>query len=127
MKNLINVLLTFLLFGCNQGSSDVEREYIKNLEEKNRALERELLDKENESDNNSSRIEGKQINKSSKDYFTIGSTEDEVLDVMGDPTSLTNIGPYKTYYYKLSTVIFEEGRVASYRNSEGNLKIKVRN
>jgi hypothetical protein len=127
MKNFVYVLLfSFLLFGCNQGSSDVEREYIKNLEEKNRVLEKELHDK-NESESDSKKEpEKKRTKKTSKDYFTIGSTEDEVLDVMGDPTSLTSIGSFgKIYNYGYSSITFKGGRVESYDN-EGNLKVKVR-
>jgi hypothetical protein len=128
MKNLLSLLLfSFLLFGCNKGSSDIEKEYIKNLEEKNKVLEKELQALENETNGSSNNLENKQMNKSSKDYFTIGSTEEEVLDVMGDPTSLTTIGSNKTYHYNLSRVKFKNGKVDSYDNFDGNLKIKVRN
>jgi hypothetical protein len=130
MKNYFNTLLfSFLIISCNNGSSDIEKEYIKNLEEKNRQLEIELQNKENELEKNSggnSKKSAKTESESSKNYFTIGSTENEVLNVMGDPTSISNIGPYKIYYYNLSSVKFENGKVRDYHN-DGNLKIRVRN
>ena len=130
MKNYIYaLLLPFLIISCNNRSSEVEKEYIKNLEEKNRQLEIELQNKENGIENNSSVNSKKSENKlyeSSKNYFTIGSTENEVLNVMGDPNSIQNIGPYKTYYYELSRVTFENGKVRDYDN-QGNLKIRIKN
>ncbi|MGE8339463.1 MAG: hypothetical protein ACN6OI_00400 [Flavobacterium sp.] len=129
MKNYIYALLfPFLIVGCNNRSSDAEKEYIKNLEEKNRQLEIELENKESELESNSGDNAKKSAtqSESSKNYFTIGSTENEVLNVMGDPTSLRNIGPYKTYYYELSSVTFENGKVRDYDN-DGNLKVRVRN
>ena len=130
MKNYINTLLfSFLIISCNNGSSDIEKEYIKNLEEKNRQLEIELQNIENELENNSgdnSKKSAKTESEISKNYFTIGSTENEVLNVMGDPTSISNIGPYKIYYYNLSRVKFENGKVRDYDN-DGNLKIRVQN
>lgn len=130
MKNYIYALLfPFLIISCNNASSDVEKEYIKNLEEKNRQLEIELQNKENRLESNSSenaKKSEKTLSKNSKNYFTIGSTENEVLNVMGDPTSLDNIGPYKTFHYELSSVTFENGRVRDYYN-DGNLKVRVRN
>ena len=128
MKNYIYALLfPFLIIGCNNRSSDAEKKYIKNLEEKNRQLEIELENKESELESNSGDHAKKSEtqSQSSKNYFTIGSTENEVLDVMGDPTSLNNIGPYKTYYYELSTVTFQNGKVRDY-NNDGNLKVRVR-
>ena len=43
----------------------------------------------------------------SKGYFTIGSTHDEVLAVQGTPSSI--IG--ETWYYSYSTISFYNGRV----------------
>jgi len=68
----------------------------------------------------------KQETKNSKDYFTIGSTEDKVLQVMGDPTSYDDYGVMKIFHYGLSTVTFQEGKVKSYDNFAHNLKVKVR-
>jgi len=110
---------------CNQNSS-LEREYIKNLEEKNKLLEKELKQLKGKTD--SSFTQGtKQKTGNSKDYFTIGSTEDEVLRIMGDPTTYFDMGSLgKRYHYGLSTVFFSKGKVESYNNLEGNLRVKVK-
>jgi hypothetical protein len=64
---------------------------------------------------------------SSKDYFTIGSTEDEVLQVMGEPTKYMDLGSFgKRFSYGLSTVVFEKGKVKSYDNFDDNLKVKIK-
>lgn len=119
------MLIPFLIASCNNKSSDVEKEYIKNLEEKNKQLELELQNRENGIESNSKESESKQY-ENSNNYFTIGSSENEVLNVMGDPNSIQNLGPYKTYYYKRSSVTFENGKVRDYDN-EGNLKIRIKN
>ena len=114
-------LLVFLLVACNN-TSQTEKEYIKNLEEKNAALKKELQEMKNVSGD-----ESKSDAKDSKDYFTIGSTEDEVLKIMGDPESYNDLGMFKKLYYGMSSVTIEDGKVKSYDNSDGNLKVKVKN
>jgi hypothetical protein len=54
-------------------------------------------------------------------YFTIGSTEDEVLAVQGTPTGIA----FNTWSYGLSSVTFENGMVKSFHNFSNNLKIRV--
>ena len=119
MKNVLSILIFLVLIGCNKSSSEREKDYIKNLEEKNRALEKELQSKENSYKNGES-------GKISNEFFKIGSTEDEVLQVMGDPSSLDNVGPFKIFHYESSSVKFENGRVRDYDNFDGNLKVKVK-
>ena len=73
------------------------------------------------------KVETKNKSDNSKDYFTIGSTEDEVIEVMGEPTSYLETAPEaRKFYYGLSTVYFYQGKVISYDNLEGNLKVKVK-
>ena len=60
----------------------------------------------------------------SSNYFTIGSTEEDVLNVQGKPTSINDASFFKMYSYGGSNVTFENGVVKSYYNN-GNLKIKV--
>lgn len=55
-----------------------------------------------------------------RDYFTIGSTSDEVLSIQGTPTTMYG----NTYSYGFSSVTFYQGKLVSYYNS-GNLRIKV--
>ena len=120
MKNYFFISLFFFLVACNN-TSQTEKDYIKNLEERNAALEKELQEVKYVSGD-----EAKNDSKDSKDYFTIGSSEDEVLKIMGDPESYDKIGPMKIFQYGLSSVTFENGKVESYNNLESNLKVKVR-
>src|SRR5579863_3041704 len=55
-------------------------------------------------------------------YFTLGSAEDEVLAVQGTPTSVVGNG----WGYELSRVFFNEGKVESYSNVSGNLRVRAR-
>ncbi len=55
------------------------------------------------------------------DYFTLGSTRNEVLLVQGTPT---RVEPTK-WFFGFSVVQFQEDRVESYDNYFGNLKIRV--
>lgn len=126
-KHLCIFLFSLLAISCNQNSSQAEKEYIKNLEEKNTILERELKELKSKSETNNTAKGTKQLSGNSKDYFTIGSTEDEVIAVMGDPTSYISLGSEeKQFRYGGSIVLFKKGKVESYNNSEGNLKVKVK-
>ncbi|MCH7903641.1 MAG: DnaJ domain-containing protein [Armatimonadetes bacterium] len=57
-------------------------------------------------------------------YFTLGSTEDDVLAVQGTPSRITRSGNRKTFHYGASEVKFQDGRVVDYENY-GRLKIKI--
>jgi hypothetical protein len=61
--------------------------------------------------------------KGTPGYFTIGSTEDEVLAVQGTPTGVA----YGTWNYGIASVTFENGRVKSYHNFSNILKVNVAN
>ncbi|MFC4817409.1 MULTISPECIES: hypothetical protein [unclassified Flavobacterium] len=121
MKKYYSILLISLTIGCNNNPSQTEKEYIKNLEEKNAALEKELQEKKDKSQGNLD-----ESTKPSSNYFTIGSTENEVLEIMGDPESYRDVGVFKMFIYGRSTITFENDRVKSYDNSDGNLKVRVR-
>ena len=83
MKRLYLILpMIILMVGCNT-SNQTEKEYIKNLEEKNQLLEQEIENLKNDSKNVES-VKSEKLNDN--DYFTIGSTEKKVLEVMGNPT-----------------------------------------
>ncbi|MBS1734091.1 MAG: hypothetical protein JST02_12415 [Bacteroidetes bacterium] len=129
-RNLLTAILlaSFLTFpSCTQTSSQAEKDYIKNLEEKNKVLEKELLEAKNKSNPDRTTSKFKQKTQKLKDYFTIGSTEDEVLEVMGDPTTYVDMGSAgKRFMYGISSVVFENGKVESYNNLDGNLKVKVK-
>ena len=117
----------FLIISCSQKPSQTERDYIKNLEEKNKVLEKELNEVKSNFESKYVPQETKQKSKISNEYFSIGSTEDELLEVMGDPTSYYALGPsLKRFVYGSSSVTLVEGKVDSYTNSDGNLKVKVK-
>ncbi len=58
------------------------------------------------------------------DYFSIGSTQDEVLSVQGTPTRVDDLFR-ATWWYGPSFVRFDSlGRVRAYDNLGGNLRVK---
>ncbi|MBC5995105.1 hypothetical protein [Pontibacter cellulosilyticus] len=119
-KIYYTILFALFLVGCNQSVSQTEKDYIKNLEEKNSALEKELQALKNASESQ------EQASKNSNTFFTIGSTEDEVLEAMGEPTAYLKTAPEaKKFIYGISTVYFYQGKVISYDNLDQNLKVKV--
>jgi len=127
MTKYIYAVVAILIMSCNQNSSKEEKDYIKNLEEKNRILEKELSEiKRTGTSGDTSQHQGQKANKS-LGYFTIGSTEDEVINVMGEPTTyLITATEAKKFLYGLSTVYFYKNKVISYDNLEGNLKVKIK-
>lgn len=129
------VLLSIL--ACEQKQSKAEADYIKNLEEKNQALERELQEEKNKppvviertpEPVIQTREDNNRYNEPSKGFFTIGSTEEEVIEVMGDPTNVIDFGTIgmKRFSYGLSSVSFKDGRVDGYSNFDKNLKVKMK-
>ncbi len=110
MKQVYRFLLfmmpVFLVLSCNQGLSQADKEYIKSLEEKNRTLEKQIEELKGGSGTKD------KSKKQGKGYFTIGSSEQEVLDVMGDPTSYSDMGlGGKTFNYGFSFIHFENGKI----------------
>lgn len=55
------------------------------------------------------------------EFFTVGSTKDEVLRVQGTPTRIEG----NRWYYGFSEVRFRTGMVEDYDNYFGNLKIRI--
>lgn len=62
--------------------------------------------------------------KAQNSYFTIGSSEDKVIQVQGQPSSIMRTGNYSTFMYGSSSVSFTNKLVDGYSN-RGNLKIRV--
>ena len=121
------LLFCLLIISCNQNQSQVEKDYIKNLEEKNRVLEKELQEIKSKTEPIKIAQETNKKSENTKDYFTLGSTEDEVLEVMGEPSSYMVTAPEaRRFYYGISSVYFYKGKVISYDNLDGNLKVKVK-
>lgn len=57
-----------------------------------------------------------------KDYFTIGSTKEDVKKVMGPPTSIDSY--FDTWYYDTSTITFSNGKVKEYHDSLNKLLVR---
>jgi hypothetical protein len=58
-----------------------------------------------------------------REFFTLASTEDDVLDVMGPPREISD----SRWWYGSSYVDFKNGRVVNFYNSiHGELKVKMR-
>jgi hypothetical protein len=128
MKRYFTIMASSLLIAsCTQHPSQTEKDYIKNLEEKNKVLETELQEIKTKYNLADSSQENRQNFHSKKTYFTIGSTENEVIEIMGDPTRYMVTAPEaRKFYYGLSAVYFYQGKVISYDNFEDNLKVKVK-
>jgi hypothetical protein len=59
-------------------------------------------------------------------YFTTGDTADTVRGIMGVPSSIIKSDYFnkETWFYGISTVSFENGKVKEWSNTSGVLKIK---
>lgn len=55
-------------------------------------------------------------------YFSIGSTKDDVKKIMGTPTSINSY--IDTWYYGSSLIEFKNNKVKSYSNYSNNLKVR---
>lgn len=65
--------------------------------------------------------------KSDADYFTVGSTKDEVLQIQGTPTSVSKYSGMnqEVWSYNFSRITFKNGRVSEYSDLSNNLKIQL--
>lgn len=122
-------LVSVLITSCNQKQPDTE--YIKNLEEKNRILDSQLKERtivivpDTKEKLTSLNTRAGDIN-SPKNYFTIGSTIAEVIEVMGEPTGVMDFKEInrKILSFGVSKVTFEHGRVLEYSDYGKNLRVK---
>lgn len=62
--------------------------------------------------------------KAQNSYFTLGSSENTVIRVQGQPNSITRVGNFSSFIYGNSSVTFANKLVEGYVN-KGNLKIIV--
>lgn len=60
------------------------------------------------------------VNLLPKEYFSVGSTRDDVLAIQGEPTTFSD--SYLTY--GMSMVMFEGGKVVNWNNVDVNLKAR---
>lgn len=89
-------------------------------------LERELPEEESKKvDAGASSSDESTLTEVPGDYFTIGSSLDEVLAVMGTPRSIYGSAQSGTLSYGISSVSMSGGRVDSYSNLDGSLRVKL--
>lgn len=56
-------------------------------------------------------------------YFTIGSLKEQVLAVMGNPSSVNDYTYFETWSYGINTIEFVNGKVTGYLDYENTLKV----
>lgn len=59
-----------------------------------------------------------------KDYFTVGSSMDDVAAIMGTPSRVNNFLNDVWWYFGYSRVVFRGGRVTEWDNMSNNLKVR---
>ncbi len=59
------------------------------------------------------------------EYYKIGAKSADVIKIEGQPTSVSVIGPYKTFYYRRNSLRFYNSRLQDYDNTDGRLKVKI--
>jgi hypothetical protein len=69
-------------------------------------------------------IANRQSPGQSRDFFTVGSSMDEVASLMGTPSSISHALDEVWWYYGMSRIAFRNGRVFEWDNYEKNLKVR---
>lgn len=59
------------------------------------------------------------------EFYKIGAKPSVVIKVEGQPSRVSVVGPYKTFYYGVNSLTFYNNRLESYDNYDGKLKIKI--
>jgi hypothetical protein len=73
--------------------------------------------------NNSSDVNDWFFSQGEYAYFKIGSTEEEVLNIQGEPSSSYESYDTKIYYWGNNSVTFKGGKVVAFNNWNGRLKV----
>lgn len=124
---LIPGLIILFSSSCNTGNHG-DSDYVKSLEEKNKKLEQDLQSKNTKQNSDAHIYHKPSATNNNNTYFTIGSTEDDVIQIMGDPTSVRRFEYVheKLFFYGSSIVTFKNGKVTEYSNNENNLRVKYK-
>ena len=122
--------LGLLLFSCNDYKTNEELDSQKRIIEQQEQRLKKLEDRlDNIEKGNSQSGKKRQAslpnNTINKSTFYIGASESDVIEIQGTPTSIHSLGDRKLYFYGLSSVTFEDGKVKSYSNDGNNLKVKA--
>lgn len=59
------------------------------------------------------------------EFYKIGAKPAVVIKVEGQPSRVSVVGPYKTFYYGVNSLTFYNNRLESYDNYDGKLKIRI--
>jgi hypothetical protein len=132
IKQLYLTFLALIILGCNNSTNinDAYKDSVIRLqEERINQLEKKLETSIEPQVDTVRKPNGvyNQLQNSEPiilDYFTIGSTEDEVLTIQGQPTTIQKLSNFKLFFYGTSMITFSNGKVESFSN-DGNLKVKV--
>jgi hypothetical protein len=129
MRKMILILAGFILFGCSgykaNEEADSQKRAIEQQEQRIKNLEDRLDNLENSGTQpRTKRRASLSDNAKHKGTFYIGSSEANVIEIQGTPTSIMSGGHLTMYFFGHSTVTFEDGKVKSYSNDDHNLKVK---
>lgn len=102
------------------GDYNEQADYIEELE--NKILEMNSIPTESPSINTTEIKKDEEKSPSiQKSFFTFGSTQDEIKQIMGTPDSI--IGNMWGYGY--STITFSDGKVSGWSDNSNNLKVNI--
>lgn len=71
-----------------------------------------------------SQVQQEEVEKSEIKRFKKGATMKDVEESMGTADGVNSAGPYETWFYGLSTVSFENGKVKGWSNIDDNLNLE---
>jgi hypothetical protein len=128
MKKTYILLISFIFFivGCNQSDKRQNDKRDSILEAQLSAQDLKIRQLQLEVENSKAKAQPVEEKKQEESpFYKIGSTENEVLTIQGQPTSIIDLPPNKAFYYGSSYVSFRNGIVESFSNSGGNLRIKI--
>jgi serine/threonine protein kinase len=121
-----------LKFASDDEVRDAAQTLLGKVEQKI-AAERPIAESENAERRPSATIGSNETSSKPKpeprSYFTIGSTKDEVLAVQGNPTAVNNYTFFEVWEYgsySCDVTFDSNGRVKSYTNDCGELRVRVR-
>lgn len=69
-------------------------------------------------------MEYKQFKKDPGNYFTLGSSDKEVKNIMGTPDTISGYAGHDRWNYGNSSVSFVDGKVTGWQDLDGNLMTK---
>jgi DNA primase catalytic subunit len=103
-------------------TSDINEKLENIISETNIELSKIIIELDNKMNAVKEEVEAyKKFELDPENYFTIGSTKEDVKKIMGPPTSISNLTG--DWYYDYSRISFKSNKVTNY-NNEGNLRVR---